>query len=463
MYGLRIENLQDDSAALPGDGWIELGRELTIGRGKDNVLVLDDPIGAISKHHCTISNVDNGCVLTDHSRNGSFLNCGAHAVGREKPIPLKAGDILQIGHYVLTMVGADGGGSGDTHSVPLSERSFIGAILQPPCRPRHVENLDFPLALGGSASADIGNFVNSELTAEDSLMLAARTTGSSSLTATGSDHSVVTSMVYVQPRLSTKTIPDDWDILSDLGNDLVSDDENSVLADPCDKAAEIQDAPARAFIVNAAGEAILAFLEGCGLQSADLKGKDLSAVMLRAGQALKVTVSNLQEEFAWKNGVGLLRPPEPMEVNPMKFTRGLRDVTLNLLAPGPGRLVAHEAINRAFEELRQQAAAARLSFTQALRGTLERLAPEVIENQAADTLANRHLPVVRMAEHWKRYCRDYPEIVADAERLADDSRAASSRHQQGSRSTAPPYPSTESLDEADTTGAETPTSPPSTE
>jgi type VI secretion system FHA domain protein len=443
MYGLRIENLQDDKAALPGDGWMELGRELKIGRGGDNALVLDDPVGVISKHHCTISNTGEGCVLTDHSRNGSFLNGGAHAVEKQKPIALKAGDFIQIGHYVLTMVGASAGvGDGDeeTDVAPMSERSLLGAILRPSSKSPRIEDVDVPLSLGVSRPEDIGGFADGRLTPEDSLMLPARPRHRDSLTAARPDHAGVTSMVYVQPRLSTEAIPDDWDILSDLDIEPAQLDNDQPHAGHREEPVEMRDPPPAAFAASeeASREAVLMFLEGCGLQAADLEGKDMSTLMLRAGQALKVTIANFQEELAWKDGVDLPRRPDPAEINPLKFTRDVRDVTLALLAPDtPGFLVAHEAIDQAFDEVRRRTAGARAHMARRMRTALEQLAPEVIESRTAETLASRYVPIVMMAKHWKLYCKNYPDVVADVGRFA-----AGSRSEEGP-------------DETGTTGAET--------
>jgi pSer/pThr/pTyr-binding forkhead associated (FHA) protein len=74
---------------------LERGRSLTIGRRKDNDIVIDNL--AVSAHHAKIDSVGDAFVLVDlQSKNGSFVN--------EQIISshwLKPGDAISIGKHLL--------------------------------------------------------------------------------------------------------------------------------------------------------------------------------------------------------------------------------------------------------------------------------------------------------------------------------------------------------------------------
>jgi pSer/pThr/pTyr-binding forkhead associated (FHA) protein len=78
-----------------GDFQLQKGLSLTIGRRKNNDVVIDNL--AVSGHHAKIDSVGDGFVLIDlQSKNGSFVN--------EKIINthwLKGGDVVNIGKHSL--------------------------------------------------------------------------------------------------------------------------------------------------------------------------------------------------------------------------------------------------------------------------------------------------------------------------------------------------------------------------
>ncbi len=74
-------------------------KRITIGRGSSNNIVLDDE--TVSGEHAAIQS-DNETVITDlRSTNGTFLN--GSSISKE---PLKHGDVLKIGGYLLTFIDA---------------------------------------------------------------------------------------------------------------------------------------------------------------------------------------------------------------------------------------------------------------------------------------------------------------------------------------------------------------------
>ena len=72
------------------------GYGLRLGRTPDNDLVIDD--GEVSRHHCAITAIEGGFVLTDlHSTNGTYL--GDRRITSQV---LADGDRLRVGSCVLT-------------------------------------------------------------------------------------------------------------------------------------------------------------------------------------------------------------------------------------------------------------------------------------------------------------------------------------------------------------------------
>jgi pSer/pThr/pTyr-binding forkhead associated (FHA) protein len=86
--------------------YIELGRrDLTIGRGEQNDVVLDDPEKAVSRFHAELRPDGTGYVLVDlNSQNGTWVD--AQRVDR---VVMRAGVPAAIGPYQLVV--EDGPGS----------------------------------------------------------------------------------------------------------------------------------------------------------------------------------------------------------------------------------------------------------------------------------------------------------------------------------------------------------------
>ena len=71
----------------------------TIGRGADNDIVLSEDI--ISRHHAVLEWVNNTLYITDSgSMNGTVVN--GTQIEPQTRVPLKDGDVLSIGNYIIT-------------------------------------------------------------------------------------------------------------------------------------------------------------------------------------------------------------------------------------------------------------------------------------------------------------------------------------------------------------------------
>jgi pSer/pThr/pTyr-binding forkhead associated (FHA) protein len=84
---------------------IELGRRgITIGRGAQNDLVLDDPEKVVSRFHAELRPTGDGYVLIDlNSQNGTWVD-----ERRVDRVALRAGQPVAIGPYRLVLDEAPG-------------------------------------------------------------------------------------------------------------------------------------------------------------------------------------------------------------------------------------------------------------------------------------------------------------------------------------------------------------------
>ena len=75
--------------------------KMTIGRGKQNDLVLPDPEHRISTQHCIVIEKNDIFYLKDTSTNGVFLNLESSPIGRGNTVRLENGDRITIFQFEI--------------------------------------------------------------------------------------------------------------------------------------------------------------------------------------------------------------------------------------------------------------------------------------------------------------------------------------------------------------------------
>jgi type VI secretion system protein len=96
MLRLNIENVASLASGDPVE--ISLAEHgLVIGRAAHADWTLPDPANHVSSIHCEVDYRDGRYVLTDRSTNGTFINGATERIA--KPVQLRDGDLLQVGHY----------------------------------------------------------------------------------------------------------------------------------------------------------------------------------------------------------------------------------------------------------------------------------------------------------------------------------------------------------------------------
>lgn len=107
----------------------------TIGRGPDNLWVLEDPERYLSACHCRISLENGQYYITDLSTNGTFYNGSANPIGKGAKTGMKDGDTFIIGDYELnvsiskakTSPDAAGGDYSDPFAGQIATDPFAGS------------------------------------------------------------------------------------------------------------------------------------------------------------------------------------------------------------------------------------------------------------------------------------------------------------------------------------------------
>lgn len=108
----------------------------SLGRGKDNAWVLDDPERFLSTCHCQISSENGQFYITDLSTNGTFFNGAVHPMGKGTKLVLNDGNVFVLGDYefsVSTNMASQGANSDPFSSNQSSvENAVDDAIFSSP-------------------------------------------------------------------------------------------------------------------------------------------------------------------------------------------------------------------------------------------------------------------------------------------------------------------------------------------
>jgi type VI secretion system FHA domain protein len=124
MLRLTIENVPSLASGDPVE--VSLAEHgLVIGRAAHADWTLPDPNNHVSSLHCEIDYRDGRYFLADRSTNGTFINGAGERLA--KPVQLRDGDLLQIGHYQVRVEEVPDGGTAAPNG-PGAGASFGGGI-----------------------------------------------------------------------------------------------------------------------------------------------------------------------------------------------------------------------------------------------------------------------------------------------------------------------------------------------
>ena len=125
MLRLTIENVPSLTSGDPVE--VSLAEHgLVIGRAAHADWTLPDPNNHVSSIHCEVDFRDGRYFLTDRSTNGTFINGAGERL--TKPVQLRDGDLLQIGHYQVRVEEVPDGGTAASPGAVGMTAGFGGGI-----------------------------------------------------------------------------------------------------------------------------------------------------------------------------------------------------------------------------------------------------------------------------------------------------------------------------------------------
>ena len=484
---------------------LEIDLRLSIGRGSENDLVLPDPARVLSKNHCVIESAGATYVVTDCSTNGVFLNNSPERLPRDVPMPIQPGDLLQIGGYLFEVTGFH------QAVAPVDDFEADFAPRATPARPAEPDRFDDLLDFGDDSPAATGrgrakpggadDFMPVEgpafddglsdhrrpepmpdLQAERSMLpdaddLFGPGPGTEEWSGgSQSDHAAGTSSFFAPPKITTPSIPDDWDDLLDFSapgtspppppvpaapaprsapRAVLPEEDEPFLASPPVAAPQPQAPPQPQPVRNVFEEpsdevraapvarpvpapasapsrpataadrgAVAALLQAAGLDGITLDEAEGVAVMERVGRMLSTLVPGLIEILAARGSTKQEFHIERTMLgahdnNPLKFA-GSADEAMRvmLLQHVPGFLAIDQAVDQAVSDIKTHQLAVLAGMQVALKTVIGRFEPGQLEARLErSSLLEGILPGGRKARYWDLFKTLHGEIVHE---LQDD-------------------------------------------
>lgn len=396
------------------------GGRFTLGRMPGNDWVLPDPERILSKHHCLIEQRGDAWCVTDTSSNGLFLGDAASPIGQGVTVPLRGGERLRLGDFVLSVTLVHDGGA-PTASRPVNpfappegtaddlfDSAWIcGKPLEAPAHPVRVER--------GAV------FTRSDHVPIDEVAL--------DLPRRPSPFQV--DPPKVPPAASPATSPLDFD-WGDPGSAAPGRQVPQTPAPspanhwPADSSVPAATSPPPAAAVPATrgeGRLLQAFLEGAGLTVADVGDADPEALLRALGGRYQQMAGGLIELLlmrgALKREAGLERTMiAAADNNPLKLTATPEEAVRWLVqSRGPGYLPPDQAIAATLADLKAFMPELVQAMQHALRNLLHRFDPATLEAALADASLLAILAAGgRKAKYWELFRERYGELAREAER-----------------------------------------------
>jgi type VI secretion system protein ImpI len=407
------------------------GGRFSIGRAADNDWVLPDPERFLSKHHCILEERSGEWRLTDTSSNGVFVGDAPSPLGAGRSVRLEDGLRLRLGSYALTVRLTGGAAAAmpdeprrrDNGSELFDTSWFRGRSLEAPAHPLRVEQ-GTPFTRPDHAPAD-----------ELALDLPRRPSPFAELPARTA---LPPSEAPEQPAAASPLLDPDWQRPGPMTAPSAEPPRPVPNPEPAPPVAELfsppapapAPAPAPVAAPAATGGAtgadaqrcLAAFLDGAGLQPADIGDADPLALLEDLGRRYRLLAGGLVEllmlRAALKRETGLDRTMIAASGNnPLKLTATAEEAVRWLVtARGAGYLPPDPAIAGALDDLKSFMPELVRAMQQALRNLLRRFEPGELERALADASLLEILAAGgRKAKYWELFKERYAELAREAE------------------------------------------------
>jgi len=341
----------------------------TIGRGPENTLVLLDPDRKISRTHATVAFRDGRYILRDQGSVAPVV-LNQQPLGHGRESPLKGGDEIRIGTYILTVASA---AVEDHAAVPEAAAPAPAGIAEAGATPM----AEPVLSWASDASAALGD-------------------GITTVILTPSDHGSTASPATVRAP-SPAAAP-------------------LTPAPPSEPNAPVAAAP----IANE--ELLRALLAGAGLRDVEIRGGLTPELMHQLGRLLHEATRGMLDLLAARASTKReVRADMTVIVaadnNPLKFAPNMEAALTHLLVPrGRGFMAPRRAVTDAYDDLRSHQLGFMAGMRSALAVVLARFNPEELEKRLTEySMVDSFLPTNRKAKLWDLFGQVYGQISKEAE------------------------------------------------
>lgn len=390
----------------------------TIGRAPDNTLVLLDPERKISRTHATVAYRDGAYVLRDQ---GSVVPVvlNAQALGNGMESPLKGGDEIRIGAYVLAV-------ASDATVNRVAPAVAARPIAPPPATPSP------PTPSPAVAPPATPSPPAPPLTAPEAAATPADTEMTEPVLSWASDAGAapgegITTIILPSPG-NAETAPAGADPASQapLSPPVEPVRRTATSAAPADPvgAAPAREpatsAPAMAPVTNE--ELLRALLAGARLRDVEIPGGLTPQLMHQLGQLLQEATRGLLDLLAARASTKReVRADMTVIVaadnNPLKFAPNMDAALTHLLVPrGRGFMPPTRAVADAYDDLRNHQLGFMAGMRSALAVVLARFDPAELEKRLTEySMVDSFLPTNRKAKLWDLFAQVYGEISKERE------------------------------------------------
>ena len=381
----------------------------TIGRNDSNTLALEDPKRYISGQHAIINYHNSAYFITDTSTNGVFINKGTQPVGNGNNVKLNDGDQLRIGEYIVNVsvvserksaeeyVANEGLDFSDDPFVELSNDSVQGMIDGNQWEKKNpvMENLNNP---------DLDFF---DLTSK----------GDDSISEVEPPSAFKEAFQpFVTEKKEQKIVSTNELIGEDWFNTEVRDDQSAI------ESVEYEKKSTPLKIANTQAEILIDnFLRGVGLSNTEIDQSLTPESFYIIGKMLRASIQGTMDVLVGRSkiknemhlDVTMIRSREN---NPVKLSVSVEEAIRKLLAPqDEGYLLASEAIEEAFDDIRAHQFSVIAGMQTALLDVLKRFDPEKLEQRfQRQNPISSSIPIHKQAKLWELFEHLYNDIEHEA-------------------------------------------------
>ena len=410
-----LKKLGSRSDMIASRSWPQ--SKITIGRGDECTLVLEDPKKHVSRIHVELEEKTEGVYrMTVVSKvNPVFINGKRQVPGSQ--LELRAGDRFELGEYELELLASPGSARTvfPTSEVEETTRPNNPMLRVPgggaaPVRPEKTVPVE---AIEAAAAASI---------AEEALEPAFDASNLPPIEPGIFDDPAPSPV----PAAKAEAAPRPSDVFAEAT--FVGSAASTTAANIFDEATYVGGRPPSGVPSGAAGSAagqraaVKAFLAGAGLEGKEIADADIEAFLLQSGKIMRAAVEGAMTLLAARaTAKKELRAEDRTMVasrdnNPLKLMADPQEALAFLFDTkdrGGGFLDPVRAVGDAFEDLRAHEVALFAGMRAALLGAIRRFDPKTLEAELEKNAGG--LGLNRKAKLWEQFAVFQQKLAQDAE------------------------------------------------